>query len=333
MTEHDATPAAEPAGLPYLGIATFLGWPLDVDPVPGSIVAIGAPYDEGTPYRAGARFGPRALRDASMRLRFASPDGLRFFEVESRTERALRAAQDAGDSPIFPVDQDRTFAALSERVRRIAEAGAVPLVLGGDNSITYPAVRGLGRPDVVIIQFDAHLDYADEYFTALHANATPMRRLQQEGLIAQVYHVGIRGFDNARSVLEDTEAAGNVVLTAQDCRTGAAARALGEIPAGTPVYLSIDIDVADPSIAPGTGYHEPGGIDHALFRDLIQVLGERCDLVGAEIVEVSPTGDPAGITALLGVHWVIDAMTTLPSAASPTVPGDVVDGLHPAPRT
>jgi agmatinase len=304
---------AGPEGLPYTGLSTFLGWPpagsRDPQPDARRLVALGVPYDEGTPYRPGARMGPRAIREASMRMRFASGDGLSFFDVQlRRSVRLADSASDAGDVAVVPAHQDRTFAAVAEAVAAVRASGGVPVVLGGDNSITLPVLRGVATPAVVVVQLDAHLDYGDGYFGAPHGNSTPMRSLRREGLARQVLHLGVRGYDNAQSDLRATESDGNVVVVAEECRAGGALTAIGALDPGTPVYVSLDIDVADPGIAPGTGYLEPGGLDYPLLRELMLAIGSRCELLGCELVEVSPPYDVGGGTALLGVQLLVDLL-------------------------
>lgn len=301
-------------GFPYAGLSSFLGWPPGARPDPQSparrLVALGVPYDEGTPYRPGARLGPRAIREASMRLRFASGDGLSFFDGQlRRSVRLADSAWDAGDVDVVPARQERTFAAIAAGVAAVRAAGGVPVVLGGDNSITLPALRGLAAPAVVVVQLDAHLDYGEDYFGTPHGNSTPMRSLRREGLARQTLHLGIRGYDNAESDLQATESDGNVVVFADECRAGGALAAIEALDPGTPVYVSLDIDVADPGIAPGTGYLEPGGLDYPLLRGLLLAAGSHCELLGCELVEVSPPYDVGGGTALLGAQLLVDLLS------------------------
>jgi agmatinase len=319
-------------GVPYTGLATFLGWPPG-DPREGrpdgcqrgyharrQLVAVGVPYDEGTPYRPGARMGPRAIRDVSTRLRFASSDGLDFFDVERRRcVRLAEAAWDAGDVPVVPLRQDRTFAAIADAIAGVRVAGGVPVVLGGDNSITLPALRGLAAPTVTVVQLDAHLDYCEGFFGGAHGNSTALRAIRREGLARQVLHLGTRGYDNSLADLLASEADGNVVITADGARSGDALAAVSALDAGTAVYVSLDIDVADPGIAPGTGYLEPGGLDYGQLRELMLAIGSRCELLGCELVEVSPPYDAGGATALLGVQLLVDLL-----GAS----GEVIEGAE-----
>ncbi len=304
-------------GLPYTGLPTFLGWPPG-GPAGASaqtaadgrrLVAIGIPYDEATPYRPGARLGPRAIRDASMRLRFASRDGLSFFDVQRRRSAGLaEVAWDGGDVDVVPLRQERTFEAITNAIATVRATGCIPVVLGGDNSITLPVLRGLRAPELVIVQLDAHLDYGEGYFGGPHGNSTPLRSICREGLASRVLHLGIRGYDNAREDLLATESDGNLVVTAEEACAGGALAAVEALDTGTTVYVSLDIDVADPGIAPGTGYLEPGGLDYRQLRELMLAVGSRCNLLGCELVEVSPVYDVGGATALLGVQLLVDLL-------------------------
>ncbi len=320
MTDPIRTPPGAD-GFPFTGLASFLGWPVEgvQGPQPSAqrrLVALGVPYDEGTPYRPGARMGPRAIREASMRLRFASADGLSFFDAQlRRSVRLAESASDAGDVEVIPAQQERTFSAIAGAVAVVRAAGGVPVLLGGDNSITLPALRGVATPGVVVVQLDAHLDYGESYFGNPHGNSTPMRSLRREGLARQVLHLGIRGYDNAEADLQASESDGNVVVFADDCRTGGAREAIQALPPGTQVYVSLDIDVADPSIAPGTGYLEPGGLQYPLLRELMLAIGSRCELLGCELVEVSPPYDVGGATALLGVQLLVDLLGAVGASA------------------
>lgn len=314
-------------GLPYAGIATFLGWPLlpeqGREAVPGrGLVAVGIPYDEGTPYRSGARLAPRAIRDASMRLRFASHDGLTFFDIQRRQIRHLGSqAWDGGDVAVTPLNQERTFAAITDTVQAVRAAGAVPIILGGDNSITYPTLRGIDQPEAVVVQFDAHLDYGSWYFGGDHGNSTALRSARRGGHCRQIVHLGVRGYDNSADDLQATESDGNLVVSAEACRSGGAHAAIATLARDTPVYVSLDIDVADPAIAPGTGYLEPGGLDYPLLRELLLALGERCTLLGCELVEVSPPYDIGCATALLATQLLVDLLSGGAASAEPDAGG------------
>jgi agmatinase len=299
-------------GVPYHGIATFLGWKYDQNFSDKQLVVIGVPFDEGCAYRTGARFGPRAIRDASMRLLFASEDGRSFFDVVRREHYKLAdSAIDAGDVQIYPMDSELTYKEIELVVRKIVEAGALPILLGGDCSITYPAVLGINSSNITVVKFDAHLDFHDTNYTVKNSDATPMRRISEMKLAKKIIHIGTRGYDNSPSDLEDTESSGNWILTIEDCYSGKALDALQSIQPNTLIYLGVDIDVFDPSFAPGTGYLEPGGLDYRTFKKLITTLGERASLVGCEVTEVAPMYDPNGSTSILAVHVLIDILTRI----------------------
>ncbi len=298
-------------GLPYTGIQTFLGWPYDpmaANLSPGTVAAIGVPYDEGTPYAPGARFAPSEIRKMSMRLRFATEDGLTFVDAPQRRRVKIAAAgSDLGDVVIHPLDQQATFRSIEARVEEVAAAGAIPVVLGGDNAITYPAVKGLGQP-VTLVQFDAHLDYGSGYFTQRHGNSTPMRQLVTDGHAHRIIHCGIRGLDNALEDFEVTEAAGNTVISSDDVRCGRAESLLATLDLQGAVYVSLDVDVLDPSVAPGTGYHEPGGITLPMLEPLFQAIARQTTLLGCEVVEVSPGFDVNSVTSLTAAQAIVSLL-------------------------
>lgn len=304
-------------GLPFTGLQTFLGWGLESNLSglgPNTLVAVGAPYDEGTPYAPGSRFGPAAIRAASMRLRFASSDGLLFTDAGARRHVQLgERGIDAGDATIFPRDQEATFARIEQSVSTVTRSGAIPIVLGGDNSITYPTVKGLEQPPT-ILQFDAHLDYGSGYFTRRHGNSTPMRQLMREGFARRIVHCGIRGLDNALEDLEATEADGNIVITSEEVRSGEAVARINEAAVSGAVYVSLDVDVFDPSVAPGTGYPEPGGITLPMLRPIFRQIARTAEIIGCEVVEVSPGLDINAITSLTAAQAIVELLMSRASS-------------------
>lgn len=249
-----------------------------------------------------------------MRLRFASDDGLTFVDAaERRRVKVAAAGYDLGDIAIHPLDQQATFRSIETRIGEIVATGAVPIVLGGDNAVTYPVVKGLGRP-VTVIQFDAHLDYGSGYFTQRHGNSTPMRQLVGDGHARRIIHCGIRGLDNALEDFEATEAAGNIVISSDDVRCGRAESLLADLDLSGPVYVSLDVDVLDPSVAPGTGYHEPGGVSAPMLDSLFRVIARTGVLVGCEVVEVSPGFDVNSVTSLTAAQALVSLLVAYASS-------------------
>jgi len=300
---------------------TFLGVPeadaSDPNTFAGAdVVILGAPFDGGTSYRSGARFGPGAMRAAC----YLGHDG-------SRPSLALRVdglkdlgVVDAGDVEMYSGDAVRSCASLERVVESIAATGAVPLVLGGDHTITWPDVTGVARARgwgrVSVIHFDAHADTGDIEFGSLIGHGQPMRRLIESGAARgdRFFQIGLRGYWPPPDVLE--------WMAAQQMRsyemTEIVARGfdvvLEEVLAAAMdecdgVFLSVDIDVVDPGSAPGTGTPEPGGLTSRQLLDAVRRIAYEVPLVGIDVVEVSPPFDHADITAILGNRVVLEVLS------------------------
>lgn len=302
---------------------TFLGVPpcdLD-DPATfqdADVVIVGAPFDGGTSSRSGARFGPSAMRAAC----YLAHDG-------SRPSLALRVdglqdlkVVDAGDVEMYSGDAVRSCAALEPMVQRIAEAGAIPLVLGGDHTITWPDVTGVARAigwgRVSVIHFDAHADTGDIEFGSLIGHGQPMRRLIESGAARgdRFLQIGLRGYWPPPDVLawmaeqrmRSYEMSEIIARGLPECLTEAFAIATDDCDG---VFLSVDIDVADPGHAPGTGTPEPGGFSARQLLDAVRRICLELPVVGMDVVEVSPPYDHADITALLGNRVVLEALSAI----------------------
>jgi agmatinase len=280
------------------------------------VAIVGAPFDDTASHRPGARFGPGAIRAAS----YHSGD-LWSIQLETEVFSKLRCV-DAGDAPLVPARPERAHSVIREKVRRVAASGAVPVVLGGDHSITLPAVAaiaGTHRPKRIgIVHFDAHADTGAEVYGALVSHGTPMRRLIEEGWVAgpNFVQVGLRGYWPERETFQWMREQGmrwhRMVEIEERGAEDVVARAIDEALDGPDaIYLSVDIDVLDPSAAPGTGTPEPGGM---LVRELLRAvrqIASSVELVGMDVVEVSPPYDHAEITAAAAHRCVLEALSAL----------------------
>ncbi|HLB61156.1 MAG TPA: agmatinase [Actinomycetota bacterium] len=305
----------------YLGATTFQKLPYCPDD--GSLVKarpevaiVGAPLDDGTSNRPGARFGPRAIRQAT----YHSGD-LWSIQLETEVLSKVRAV-DAGDAPIVPSRLERAHRVIREKVKGVASAGAIPIVLGGDHSVTYPSVAAVseiqGPRKVGVVHFDAHADTGIEVWGSLLSHGTPMRKLITEGWVEgrNFVQVGLRGYWPERDTFEWMQEQGmrwhRMVEIEERGAEDVIDRAIGEALDGPDcIYLSIDIDVADPSAAPGTGTPEPGGM---LARELLRAVRRivsRVTLVGMDVVEVSPPYDHAELTATLAHRCVLETLSAL----------------------
>ncbi len=282
------------------------------------VAIVGAPLDDAVSSRPGARFGPRAIRMAPTVWSNTAA-----WSIQQDVEPYARLkVVDAGDAPIVPARLDRGLRVIHEKVFRVASAGPIPIVLGGDHSITYPSAAAVSRVQhprsVGIVHFDAHADTGAEQWGSLVGHGTPMRRLIEEGWIAgpNFVQVGLRGYWPEKETFDWMREQGlrwHPMVEIEDRGSEAViADAIAEALDGPEcIYLSVDIDVVDPGMAPGTGTPEPGGM---LARELLRAVRQivsQVDLVGMDVVEVSPPYDDAEITALLAHRVVMEAITTL----------------------
>lgn len=290
MTHHRPLDARE---MPrFAGIRTFMRAPhtTDLDGVDAAVYGI--PFDTATTYRTGTRFGPEAIRSASALLRPYNP-GLDVNVVETLS------IVDYGDVPVSPGDTQRTYGQIEEALTALVEADVFPLGLGGDHSVTLAELRVLARRHgpLALLQLDAHGDTWDEYFGQRYFHGTTFLRAVEEKLIDPKASVqaGLRGSLYAAEDLESARELGFAVLPCDQLRTlgpGSFASLVRERVGQRPVFVSFDVDVLDPAFAPGTGTPEVGGLSTAEALAFLRAL--RVNLVGADVVEVSPPYDGAG---------------------------------------
>ena len=302
--------------------ATFLGVPrvdLDDDAAvrEADVVVLGAPFDGGTSHRPGTRFGPRAIRTTDYLDHDASRPHLALGVDALRELRVV----DAGDVLMLPGEIEVALDRLEEAVVKVAAAGALPVVLGGDHSIALPDVRGVARHrgfgNVAVVHFDAHADTGETQFGALYGHGTPMRRLIESGAARgdRFLQIGLRGYWPEPPVLEWMAEQGmrsyemsEVVGRGLDaCLDEAFAIATDGCEG---VFLSIDVDVVDPGMAPGTGTPEPGGLTSRQLLDAVRRCALELPVVGMDVVELSPPYDgPGEVTAYLANRVVLEALS------------------------
>jgi agmatinase len=305
----------------YVGPLTFMKLPWVPDPGElrsraVDVAIVGAPVDDGVSHRSGARFGPRAIREAQY-----TSGSINAFESGVRPFEVLQVV-DAGDANVAAGDLARSHAMVYRKVHEVAEAGAIPIVLGGDHSIAWPsatAIADVRWPSRLgIVHFDAHADTADAERGQLAGHGTPMRRLIESGAVSgrNFVQVGLRGYWPSVEVFDWMRARGMRWHTMREMEERGAeavvADAIAEALDGPDaIYLSVDVDVLDPGIAPGTGTPEPGGLlTRELLRAIRQVV-EVVDLAGMDIVEVSPPYDQAESTAMAANRCALTAITAL----------------------
>lgn len=312
MTADTTCLPGSPGSMPFVGIASFLKSPLVPAAAAGDydFLVLGIPFDEGTSNRPGARFGPRAIRAAS--TLYSYEGGAELFDVElGRTILSGARLGDRGDVPINPGGGEADREAIAEAVAGIVRAGAVPVSLGGDHSVTASILRGLARarpeaPPPYLVHVDTHMDF-DSYLPA-YAHGTPIRQALDESLVAGVTQVGIRGLNSGKADWEEARNRGVRVITRTEFERLGIPGIMDQVPADVPVYLSVDIDVFDPGIAPGTGTPEPGGLSYKEGRTLVRALAAHAGVIGFDVVEVSPPYDHGEITAILAARLILDTM-------------------------
>jgi agmatinase len=291
-------------------IATFMLLPHVESPAGLDVALIGIPYDGGTSYRTGARFGPRAVREQSSLIRPWHP------VLKVHPFERLRVA-DCGDVDVVPISIERTYEAIARRLDEVAAAGAAPVCVGGDHSITLAILRSVARRHgpVGIVHFDAHPDTWDEYFGSKFFHGTPFRRAVEEGLVdpRRMIQVGIRGPLYGPEDFAFQDAHGIEVVRVEAVKEQGVAWVVQRLARlrGGPVYCSFDIDAVDPAYAPGTGTPEVGGLTSYEAQALLRSL-EGLTLVGADVVEVSPLYDgPGQVTALLAANLMFELVCLL----------------------
>lgn len=294
----------------YAGLTTFARLPRIEDVADHDVAVVGVPFDSGVTYRPGARFGPSYIREASRLLRPYNP-------ALDASPFQLAQVVDAGDVACGPFHIGTALEDIEAGIRGLTGDGKPVMVLGGDHTVALPVLRALHAEHgpIALVHFDAHLDTWNTYFNAPNTHGTPFRRASEEGLIVKGHsaHVGIRGSLYDRQDLLDDEELGFTIVHCRDVDRigvdGILERVLSRV-GDAPVYVSIDIDVLDPAFAPATGTPEAGGLTS---RELLGVLRgmESVNLIGADVVEVSPAYDHAEITSIAAANLAFELVTLM----------------------
>lgn len=294
------------------GVATMMRLPTATSPEGLDAAFIGVPLDIGTSHRPGARFGPRQIRAESALLRpYNMATGAAPFDT-------LQVA-DLGDVPVNTYSLEKSVAIIERFYDAVLATGCRPLTLGGDHTIALPILRAMARRHgpVALVHVDAHADVNDTMFGERIAHGTPFRRAVEEGLLAadRVWQIGLRGTGYAAEDFDWPRAQGFTIVPAHEVWYRSLAPLMDEvrerIGPDRPVYLTFDIDGIDPSYAGGTGTPEIGGLTVPQALDVVRGC-RGLNIVGADLVEVSPPYDPSGNTALLGANLLYEMLCVLP---------------------
>ena len=298
-------------------IPTFMRLPHVADPAKLDIALIGVPWDGGTTNRAGARHGPREIRNMSSFMR-------KVHHVSRIAPYDLARIADLGDAPVNPIDLMDSLGRIERFYAKVHAAGARPLSAGGDHLITLPILRAIARERPVgLIHFDAHSDTNDRYFgDNKYTHGTPFRRAVEEGLLdpRRTVQIGIRGSIYSADDMAFAEGSGMRVIYQEEFNKIGPEKVIAEarrVVGNGPTYVSFDVDGLDPVYAPGTGTPEIGGMTTREAQEVVRGL-QGLDLVGGDVVEVSPPFDPSGNTALVGATFMFEIMCLLADAVAKT---------------
>jgi agmatinase len=296
----------------FSGLATFARLPTLEQVGRGDIAVVGVPFDGGTSYRPGARFGPAAVRQGSRLLRPYNPalDAMPFAQAQ---------VVDAGDIACTPFSAEEAVGQIEAGADALLRDFGRLVAIGGDHTIALPLLRATARRHgpLALVHFDAHLDTWDTYFGQRFTHGTPFRRAWEEGLLLHDHsaHVGLRGPLYSDVDLSDDASMGFAQLTTDDVAEHGVAEVVRRVldrVGDAPVYVSVDIDVLDPAHAPGTGTPEAGGLTSRELLALVRGL-RAASVVGGDVVEVSPAYDHAEITAIAAAHVLYDLVTIMAS--------------------
>ncbi|WP_325434843.1 agmatinase [Pseudomonas nitroreducens] len=308
---HDFPQPLDAAEIPrFAGIPSFMRLPIFEDPAQLDIALLGVPWDGGTTNRAGARHGPREVRNQSSLMR-------KVHHVSHIAPYDLVRVGDIGDAPVNPIDLLDSLKRIEGFYRRIHAAGAIPLSVGGDHLVTLPIFRALAaeRP-IGMVHFDAHSDTNDRYFgDNPYTHGTPFRRAIEEGLLdpKRTVQIGIRGSIYDADDEAFAQECGIRVIHMEEFADLGVEATLAEVRrvvGQEPTYVTFDVDVLDPAFAPGTGTPEIGGMTTLQAQYMIRGL-QGLNLIGADVVEVSPPFDQGGATALVGATMMFELLCVL----------------------
>lgn len=311
MTERQILGQREEDDLPrYAGIATFALLPRIEDVDHADIAVVGVPFDSGTSFRPGARFGPSYIREHSRQLH-------PYHAVHDTFPFTNQQIVDAGDFGVGPYGIEAAVESIHSKAKRLTTQGTRIVALGGDHTIALPLIRAAAEEHgpLAVLHFDAHLDTWDVLHGASIWHGSPFRRAAEDGLLDldHCQHVGIRGGIYDPSELEDDKRAGFQIIRTEEFQERTmediAQQILARLGTG-PVYVSVDIDVLDPAQAPATGTPEVGGINTREFFAVLRRL-KGLNIVGADVVEVAPAYDHAGVTGLAAAHTAWELLTIM----------------------
>ena len=295
--------------LPFVGVSTFAKRELVTDwsQINADVAVLGAPFDFGTQWRAGARFGPRGIREASTLFSFGHSGAYDHEDDITYLNESVKIV-DIGDADIIHTDTKKSHKNIEDGVRAILSAGALPVVLGGDHSVNIPCVNAFSNYGPIhILQIDAHLDFVDIRHGVKYGHGNPMRRAVEKSYVTGLTQVGIRNVSStAKEGYDSAKAMNSDILSVRQTRKIGPKNLVDRIPKDAKVYVTIDIDAFCPSIAAGTGTPSHGGFLYYDVLEILQCLAKQNKVVGIDLVEVSPDYDHSGSTTILAAQLLLN---------------------------
>lgn len=291
----------------FVGVRTFMGAPYttNFDDLHADFAVLGVPFDEGTWGWPGERYGPRNLRESSQEYNHDLTEGFYYIDGDRTVLKGKRWV-DVGDVPIMPTVPSQTDDKITETVRKILSKRAFPIVFGGDHSITFPVLRAFDRP-VTVIHFDAHLDTWNGAPGNLD-HASWVNRAAQLPTVKKIIQLGQRGLANDEEAITNARKARTTIMTAEQIHRKGVEWVLEQIPALGNIYITLDVDVMDPTLAPGTGTLEPDGLNFTEIDGLLKGVTSKGQLVGMDVVEVNPMRDSSTRTEQTAIRLLIDTL-------------------------
>lgn len=296
--------------LPFTGHCTFMKAPIaNIENTQNATFAIlGAPFDMGTQYRSGARFGPRAIRQASTLFSFGHNGSYDHERKILFLPKDKVTVVDVGDVDMVHTNSEQCLANTQAAVEVILSQKTIPIILGGDHSITAATIAAFhSENDIHVLQIDAHLDFVDERHGVKFGHGNCMRRASEMQHITGLTQLGIRNTSSSNATdYQDAIGAGSNIISVQQFRKLGLSNILDSIPKSKKIYITIDIDGLDPSIAPGTGTPSHGGFYYYEVLELLEKVCQRNAVIGIDLCEVAPAYDPTEITATLAAQLLIN---------------------------
>src|SRR5712672_817161 len=287
----------------FVGIRTFLSAPYqpDLDKLNADFAVLGVPFDEGTWGQPGERYGPRDLRESSQEYAHDLTEGFYYIDGERTLLKGKRWV-DVGDVIVYPTVPVETGQKTTDAVKKILAKKSFPIILGGDHSITFPVIRAYDVPLTVV-----HIDAWNGAKGNLD-HASWVLRVAKLPSVKKIVQLGMRGIANDAEAAGNAKAIGTKVVTGEEIHRRGVSAALDAIPQSENIYVTLDVDSMDPTLAPGTGTLEPGGLSFAEIDELMQGIPKKGKLVGLDIVEVNPYRDPSGRTAQTAIRVMVDLL-------------------------